>query len=100
MVRTHAKQIWKMRVEDQPSRRPSPLVRTSEALYENYLQRAYDRPNDSASPSGHGSQIGKIFREILRISVAQLSVRTAHDHRLDVAQVFQSSRPFEPSAYK
>jgi len=38
MVRTSANQIWKLRVEDQPSELPSPLVRTREALYGNYLQ--------------------------------------------------------------
>jgi hypothetical protein len=37
MVRTHAYQIWKLRVEELLSRRSSPLVRTREALYGNYL---------------------------------------------------------------
>jgi hypothetical protein len=55
MVRTHAKQIWKFHVEDQQSRRPSPLVRTREALYGIYLQRTCDRLDDNASPSGRGS---------------------------------------------
>jgi hypothetical protein len=32
--------------------------------------------------------------------VAQLSVRTAHVHRPDGSHIYQSSRPFEPSAYK
>jgi hypothetical protein len=45
MVRTRAKHIWKLRVEDQLSGRPSPLVRTREALYGNYLLRTCDRPD-------------------------------------------------------
>jgi hypothetical protein len=68
MVKTRAQQIWKLRVEDQPSGRPSSLVWTREALYGNYLQWACDRPDDSASPSGRGSQTGKIFSENLRNS--------------------------------
>jgi hypothetical protein len=61
MVRTRAQQIWKLRFEVQPSRRSFPMVRTREALYGNYLQRTCDRPDDSVSPSGRGSQTGKIF---------------------------------------
>jgi hypothetical protein len=57
-------------------------------------------PDDSASPSRCGSQIGKIFSEIFRISVAQLSVRTAYDHRPDGAQFYQARRSFELLAYK
>jgi hypothetical protein len=68
MVRTRTKQIWKLHVEDQPSGRPSPLVRMREALYGNYLQQTCDRPDDSASPSGRGSQTGKIFSENLKNS--------------------------------
>jgi hypothetical protein len=71
-----------------------------EALYGNYLQRTCYRPDDNASPSRRGSQIGKIFSENLRILVAQLSVWTAHVHRPDGSRIYQSSRPFEPSAYK
>jgi hypothetical protein len=58
------------RPDDHPpwSGRPSPLVRTREALYENYLQRTCDRSDDNASPSGHGFQTGKIFSENLRNS--------------------------------
>jgi hypothetical protein len=48
IVRTRAKQIWKLHVEDQPSGRPSPLVQMRGALYGNYLQRTYDRQDDSA----------------------------------------------------
>jgi hypothetical protein len=34
--------------------------------------------------------------KISKILVAQLSVRTAHVHRLDGTRIFHSSRPFEP----
>jgi hypothetical protein len=74
MVRTRVQLIWKLRVEDQPYGRQSPMVRTSEALYGNYLQWTCDRSDDSASLSGRGSETGKIFSENLGISVAQLSV--------------------------
>jgi hypothetical protein len=67
IVRVRAKQIWKLRVEDQPSGRPSPLVQTGKALYGNYFQRTCDHPNDNALPSGRGSQTGKIFSENLEI---------------------------------
>jgi hypothetical protein len=59
------------------------MVRMREALYGNYLQRTCDRPDDSASPSGRGSQTGKIFSENLGILVAQLSIWTTHVHRPD-----------------
>jgi hypothetical protein len=96
MVRTRAKQILKLRVEDQLSGRPSPLVRTREALNGNYLQRTCNRPDDSASPSKQ-----KIFSaKISEFSVVQLSVQTAHVHRPDGIRTYNSSRPFEPSAYK
>jgi hypothetical protein len=72
MVRTRAKLIWKLRVEDQPSGRRSPLIWTREALYGNYLHWSCDRPDDSASPPGHSSQTGKIFSEILYVSVTIL----------------------------
>jgi hypothetical protein len=52
------------------------LVRTREASIGSYLQRTYDCPDDRATPSGRGSQIGKIFSEIFRISVVQLSIQT------------------------
>jgi hypothetical protein len=58
------------------------------------------RPDDRATPSERGSQTGKIFIEIFGISVTQLSVWTAHDHRPDSAQFYQARRSFEPSAYK
>jgi len=56
--------------------------------------------DDSAHPSGCGSQTGKIFSEIFRISFAQLSVQTAYDHRPDGAQFYQARRSFELLAYK
>jgi len=76
------------------------MVWMHEALYGSYLQWTCDRPNDNASPSVRGSQTGKIFSENLRISVAQLSVRMAYDHRSDSAHIYQATRPFEPLAYK
>jgi hypothetical protein len=59
-----------------------------------------DRPDDSASPSGRGSQTGKIFSKNLRILVAQLFFWMAHVHRPDGAQLYQARRSFESSAYK
>jgi hypothetical protein len=100
IVRTRAQQIWKLRVEDQLSGRPSPMVQTREALYGNYLQRTCDCPDASASLSRRGSQTGKIFSKNLGILVAQLSVQTTHVHRPDGTRIYQSSRPFELSAYK
>jgi hypothetical protein len=78
----------------------SPLVQTREALYGNYLQRTSDRPDDSASPSGLGSQTRKILAKISKFSIPQLSVRTAQVHRPDGVRTYHSSCPFEPSAYK
>jgi hypothetical protein len=45
-----------------------PMVWTREALYGNYLKQTCDRPHDSVSPSGRGSQTGKIFSENIRNS--------------------------------
>lgn len=39
------------------------------SLYGNYLQRTYDRPDDSPSPFGRSSQTGKIFSENLKNTV-------------------------------
>jgi hypothetical protein len=93
MVRTRIPQIWKLSVEDQPSGRQSPVVRTRESLIWKLLAA-------DVRLSGRGSQTGKIFSENLRNSVAQLSVRTAHVHCPDGVRTYYSSRPFEPSAYK
>jgi hypothetical protein len=89
MVRTHPHQIWKLRVEDQPSGWPSPLVLTPEALYGNYLQRTCDRPDAALKQERFSTKISKIL-------VAQLSVRTIHVHRTDGARIFYCSHPFEP----
>jgi hypothetical protein len=51
-------------------------------------------------PSGQGYETGKIFSEIFRISVEQLSVQTSYDHRPDGAKFYQARRSFELSAYK
>jgi len=100
MVRMREHQIWKLRASNQPSGRPLSLSGRTKPLYGNYLQRTCDRPNVRATPSERGSQTGKMFSEIFRISVPQLSIRTAYDHRLDGAQLYQARRSFEPSAYK
>jgi hypothetical protein len=69
------------------------LVWTREAFIRKLLAA-------DVGPSGRGSKIGKNFSKNLRIVVAKLSIRTAHDHRLDGAQLYQARRSFEPSAYK
>jgi hypothetical protein len=45
-----------------------PWSRCVKALYGNYLQQPCNRSDDSVSPSGRGSQIGKIFSKNLRNS--------------------------------
>jgi hypothetical protein len=89
-----------LRTSDQPSGRPSSRSGHAKPLYGSYLQRTCDRPDDRATPSGRGFQTGKIFSEIFKIWVAQLSVRTAYDHCRDGAQFYQARRSFEPSASK
>jgi hypothetical protein len=100
MVRTRVHQIWKLRASGRPSGRPSSWFGRAKPLYGNYLLRTCDRPGDRATPSGRGSQTGKIFNEIFGILVEQLSVRTAYDHRPDGAKLYQARHSFEPSAYK
>jgi hypothetical protein len=100
MVQTRMYQIWKLRASDQPSGQPSSLSRYAKPLYRNYLQQTCDRLDDSAPPSGRGSQTGKIFSESFGISIVQLSVWTAYDHNLDGAQFYQARRSFELPAYK
>jgi hypothetical protein len=51
------------RLDDHP-----PWSGRAKALYGNYLQRTFDRLDDSASPFGRGSQTGKIFSEDLENS--------------------------------
>jgi hypothetical protein len=93
-------QIWKLSASDQPSGRRFHRFGRTKPLYGNYLQRTCDCPNDMASPSGPGSQTGKIFSEIFKILVPQLFVQTAYDHRLDGAQFYQGRCSFELLAYK
>jgi hypothetical protein len=45
-----------------------PWFGCAKALNGNYLQRTWDRLDDSTSPSGRGSQTGKIFNENLKNS--------------------------------
>jgi len=75
-VRTRVHQIWKLRASNQLSGRPSSWSGRVKPLYGNYLQRTYDRSNDTAPPSGQ--------------LIAHLSVRTAHDYRPDGAQFLSS----------
>jgi hypothetical protein len=69
MVRTHALQIWKLRVEELPSGRSSPMVRTCEAFIWKLLTADVRSSGRCAIPSGRGSYTGKIsplnFRKIL-----------------------------------
>jgi hypothetical protein len=82
------KQIWKLRVEDQPSGRPSP-----------WSERATVRTTMPHRPDVALKQ-ERFSAKVSKIMVAQLSVRTAHVHRPDGVRTYHSSRPFEPSAYK
>lgn len=97
MVRTSVCQIWKLKyqinhLDDHP---PGPDAR------ELYMEiTCSDRLDDIAPPSGRGSQTGKIFSEIFRILVAQLSVQMAYAHRPDGAQFYQARCSFELLAYK
>jgi len=93
MVRTRIQQIWKLCVEDQPSGRPSPMVRMREAL------------------------VRKLLAADVRLSRRQcLTVRTRLSNwkdfqrkswnfgrtvvRPDGAQLYQARRSFESLAYK
>jgi hypothetical protein len=96
MVQTRAKQIWKLRVEDQPSGRPSPLVQSRKALYGNYLQRTCDRLDDSASPFERGSQTGKFFSENLKNFGRTVVRPNGLVHRPSGTRIFHCSHPFEP----
>jgi hypothetical protein len=60
------------------------LVRTRETFIRKLLGADVRPLDDSASPSGRGSQTGKIFSKIFKISVTQLSVLTSYDHRWTV----------------
>jgi hypothetical protein len=83
MVWMRMHQIWKLCASNQPSRRSSPWSGRAKPLYGNYLQWKCDRLDDRAPLSGHGSETGRNFNEILEKSIAQLSVRMARDYRSD-----------------
>jgi hypothetical protein len=51
-------------------------IRTREASIWNYLQRTCDCPDNRATLPRRSSQTRKIFSEIFRILVVQLSIRT------------------------
>jgi len=99
MVWTRAQQIWKLRVEDQPSRRqpPSPDVET---LIRKLLATDVQPFGRCVISSGRGSRTGKIFLQNLRNFGRTVVRPDGHDHRPDDSHLYQSSRPFEPSAYK
>jgi hypothetical protein len=90
MVQKHAHQIWKLGVEVQSSGRSSPMVRTIEALKGNYLQRTCDRPDDVPSHLDEALKQEIFPSKFSKNLVVQLSVRMAHVHRLDGAQVYFS----------
>jgi hypothetical protein len=75
-------------------------VRTREASIWKLLAADVRTSRWCGLPSGQCSQTGKIFSEILRISVAQLLVQTANVHHPDDAQFYQARRSFELLAYK
>jgi len=77
MVRTQAHQLWKLRVEDQPSERSSPMVRTREALYLKYLQRTCNRLDDCVFRPDTALKQERFSTKFLENPVAQLPVRTA-----------------------
>lgn len=93
MVRMCATQIWKLRVQDQPSGQPSPWSRCARALYRNYLQWTCNRLVDNVSPSGRGSQTGKIFSINLENSGHSVV-------RPDDIRTYYCTRPLEPSTNK
>jgi len=76
------------------------LVRTREASIWKLLAadvRPFGRQGNTVRTQ---LKSGKIFSKIFGISVAQLSIRTAYDYRLDGAKFYQARRSFEPSVYK
>jgi hypothetical protein len=77
MVWTRGHQLWKLRVEDQSSKRSSPMVRTREALYGKYLQRTCNRPDGCVFRPDAALKQEKILAKFLENYVTQLPVRTA-----------------------
>jgi len=81
MVRTYAHQIWKLRIEVQPSGRAKPDM---EITYSGCA---------TVRTMCHPVRTRFLYRKDFSVKflenlVAQLSVRTAHVHRLDGAQVY------------
>jgi hypothetical protein len=99
-VRTRAYHGTDARMTDMEIASSRSPVRTAVLLVQT--RKAFIRKLFAADvrPSGRGFQTGKIFSENLRILVAQLSVRTAHVHHPDGAQLYQARLSFESSAYK
>jgi hypothetical protein len=88
MVRTRAYQIWKLRVKDQLSGRSSPMVRTREALYGNYLQRSYNRPDNKPSRPDAALKQERFLSEIFGKSCRTVVRPNDHDHHPDGAQLY------------
>jgi hypothetical protein len=77
MVRTGAHQLWKLRVEDQPSGRSSPMVQTRKALYGKYLQRTCNRLDECVFRLDAALKQERFSVKFLKNPVEQLPVRTA-----------------------
>jgi hypothetical protein len=52
--------IWKLRASNQPFGQPFPWSERAKPQYGNYVQLKCDRPDDKATPSGHGSNQERI----------------------------------------
>jgi hypothetical protein len=90
MSLTSAHQLWKLRVEDQPSGRSSPIVRTREALYEKYLQRTCNRPDDCVFRLDAALKQERFSAKFSENPVAQLLVQTAPAYISAVAHLHLS----------
>jgi hypothetical protein len=100
IVQTRAQQIWKLGVEDQPSKRPSLWSGCTKPYMEIACKERVTVRTTKPHRLDAALKQERFSVKNLKISITQLSVRTAHDHRPDGARIYQSSRPFEPSAYK
>jgi hypothetical protein len=124
LVWTRVQQIWKLRIQLQPFGRLPIMVRTRANRYGNCVLKI-NRPDGHPPWSGRAKPYMEItcsgcatvrtivphrpdtalkqerfLAKIMKFSVAQLSIRTAHVHRPDGVRTYHNSHPFEPSAYK
>jgi len=124
MVRTRVQQIWKLRIQLQPSGRLPIMVWKLANRYGNCVLKinrldghppwsGRAKPYMEITYSGRATVLTimphrldaalkqeRFSVKISKFSVAQLSVRTAHVHRPDGVRTYHSSHPFELSAYK